>query len=106
MREIQWYPYHHPLTHSCHHTVFDTAGINMDEPLVATCGSGVTAAIIAMAAHIAYNKDVPVYDVSSYLAYNISSTLLIALFRIMETLTHTHTHTLPWAFPTEQFTSD
>jgi len=44
--------------------VFEDAGVDTEEPMVATCGSGITACIIAMAAHITYNKDIPVYDVS------------------------------------------
>lgn len=32
--------------------VFDQAGIDLDRPLVATCGSGITAAVIVFAAHL------------------------------------------------------
>ncbi|XP_064390565.1 3-mercaptopyruvate sulfurtransferase-like [Halichondria panicea] len=42
--------------------VFQAAGVNTHEPMVSTCGSGITAGIIAMAAHIALNKNIPVYD--------------------------------------------
>ena len=42
--------------------VFDEAGIDMERPLVASCGSGITACIVAFAAHM-LGKDVPVYDV-------------------------------------------
>lgn len=41
--------------------VFADAGIDPARPLVATCGSGVTASIIAVAAHL-LGHDVPVYD--------------------------------------------
>jgi len=41
--------------------LFRDAGIDLDRPLVATCGSGITAAIIAFAGHL-LGRDVPVYD--------------------------------------------
>jgi thiosulfate/3-mercaptopyruvate sulfurtransferase len=41
--------------------VFDAAGVDLDKPLVATCGSGITASVIAFAAHL-LGRDVPVYD--------------------------------------------
>jgi thiosulfate/3-mercaptopyruvate sulfurtransferase len=41
--------------------VFEEAGLDVDEPLVATCGSGITASVIAFAAHL-IGRDVPVYD--------------------------------------------
>ncbi len=50
-------------------SVFHKAGVNPNEPMVSTCGSGITAAIVAMAAHIAFNKDIPVYDVSITVTY-------------------------------------
>lgn len=37
------------------------AGIDLDRPIVATCGSGVTAAVIAFAAHL-LGRNVPIYD--------------------------------------------
>jgi thiosulfate/3-mercaptopyruvate sulfurtransferase len=37
------------------------AGIDLDKPLVATCGSGITACVIAFAGHL-LGRDVPVYD--------------------------------------------
>ena len=42
--------------------VFENAGIDLSQPLVASCGSGVTASILAFAAYMLH-KDVPVYDV-------------------------------------------
>lgn len=41
--------------------VFTEAGIDLNRPIVATCGSGVTAAVIAFAAHL-LGCDVPIYD--------------------------------------------
>ncbi|MFW2852537.1 sulfurtransferase [Sphingomonas sp. TX0543] len=41
--------------------VFAENGVDLDRPLVATCGSGVTASIIAFAAHL-LGRDVAVYD--------------------------------------------
>lgn len=41
--------------------VFADAGLDLDMPLVATCGSGITASVIAFAAHL-LGRDVPVYD--------------------------------------------
>ncbi|ATY33856.1 sulfurtransferase [Sphingomonas psychrotolerans] len=40
---------------------FAQAGIDLDKPLVATCGSGITACVIAFAGHL-IGRDVPVYD--------------------------------------------
>ena len=45
---------------------FKSAGVDMGQPLVATCGSGVTAAHIALAAHI-LNSHIPV-SISSHRA--------------------------------------
>ncbi|MDT8758957.1 sulfurtransferase [Sphingomonas psychrotolerans] len=41
--------------------LFADAGLNLDQPLVATCGSGITACVIAFAGHL-IGRDVPVYD--------------------------------------------
>ena len=41
--------------------VFEAAGLDSDKPMVATCGSGITASVIAFAAHL-IGRDVPVYD--------------------------------------------
>ena len=40
---------------------FADAGLDLDKPLVATCGSGITACVIAFAGHL-IGRDVPVYD--------------------------------------------
>ena len=47
-------------------TVFQTAGIDVQQPLVGTCGIGVTASTMALAAHVCGNTDVAVYDGSWY----------------------------------------
>ena len=52
------------LNHTIFFTVFEKAGIDLDLPLVASCGSGMTASVLAFAAYMIH-KDVPVYDVSS-----------------------------------------
>jgi thiosulfate/3-mercaptopyruvate sulfurtransferase len=41
--------------------VFTDAAVDLDQPIVATCGSGVTASVIAFAAHL-LGKDADVYD--------------------------------------------
>lgn len=41
---------------------FDAAGVDLSRPVVATCGSGVTACVIALAAHLIGKSDVAVYD--------------------------------------------
>ncbi len=46
-----------------HHAAFGDAGVDLSAPMVSTCGSGVTAAIVTLAAHL-LNKEVPLYDVS------------------------------------------
>lgn len=42
--------------------VFDSAGINLHKPIICTCGSGVTACIVALAARMCGAKQVSVYD--------------------------------------------
>ena len=42
--------------------VFEAAGIDLHLPVAATCGSGITAAIVAFAAHLLGNTTVGVYD--------------------------------------------
>lgn len=41
---------------------FDAAGIDLSRPLVTTCGSGVTACVLALGAHLLGTRDVAVYD--------------------------------------------
>jgi len=42
--------------------VFDAAGVDLARPMVTTCGSGVTAAIVLFAAHLLGKDDVRLYD--------------------------------------------
>jgi thiosulfate/3-mercaptopyruvate sulfurtransferase len=41
---------------------FTDAGIDLDRPVVTTCGSGVTAAVLAFGMHLLGKKDVGLYD--------------------------------------------
>lgn len=41
---------------------FQSAGISLEEPLITTCGSGVTASILALALYCAGKREVAVYD--------------------------------------------
>lgn len=41
---------------------FKAAGIDLSKPVVASCGSGVTACVIAFAAHLIGKDDVAIYD--------------------------------------------
>jgi len=42
--------------------VFDKAGLDPGRPVVTTCGSGVSAAVLALGFHVQGRTDVPVYD--------------------------------------------
>lgn len=42
--------------------VFENSGIDLNKPLIASCGSGVTACCIVLAAHLCGKDDVAVYD--------------------------------------------
>lgn len=42
-------------------TVFDAAGLDLTQPLVATCGSGITASVIVFAAHL-LGHEIALYD--------------------------------------------
>ncbi len=42
--------------------VFAAKGVNLDQPITTTCGSGVTAAVVALGLEIAGAKDVSLYD--------------------------------------------
>lgn len=41
---------------------FEAAGVDLDKPVVTTCGSGVTACVLAMGAYIVGHKQVAVFD--------------------------------------------
>ncbi|GGF51865.1 sulfurtransferase [Terasakiella brassicae] len=43
-------------------SIFEKAGIDPRKPMVASCGSGVTASVLAFAAYLLGNKDAAVYD--------------------------------------------
>jgi thiosulfate/3-mercaptopyruvate sulfurtransferase len=42
--------------------VFASAGVALDAPVITTCGSGVTACVVALALHLLGHRDVAVYD--------------------------------------------
>jgi thiosulfate/3-mercaptopyruvate sulfurtransferase len=42
--------------------VFDGAGVDLAKPMVTTCGSGVTAAVVLFGAHLLGKQDVRLYD--------------------------------------------
>lgn len=42
--------------------IFDKAGVDLNGPVVASCGSGVTACVIAMAGFLVGKEDIAVYD--------------------------------------------
>ncbi|KAK3601837.1 hypothetical protein CHS0354_041758 [Potamilus streckersoni] len=42
--------------------LFRNSGVDLQKPLVATCGSGVTACCIALAAFLCGKEDVQIYD--------------------------------------------
>ncbi|HEV2080775.1 MAG TPA: 3-mercaptopyruvate sulfurtransferase [Allosphingosinicella sp.] len=41
---------------------FEQAGVDLDKPMVTTCGSGVTAAVLLFGAHLLGKEDVKLYD--------------------------------------------
>jgi thiosulfate/3-mercaptopyruvate sulfurtransferase len=43
-------------------TAFETAGLDLSKPVIASCGSGVTAAALAFGLHLAGKDDVAIYD--------------------------------------------
>ena len=45
--------------------VFESAGVDLSKPLLTTCGSGITAAIVTLAAHM-LNVQAPLYDVRGF----------------------------------------
>jgi thiosulfate/3-mercaptopyruvate sulfurtransferase len=42
--------------------VFEKSGLDLARPIVTTCGSGVSAAVLSLGLHVAGRRDVPVYD--------------------------------------------
>jgi len=43
-------------------TVFEAAGVDLDKPIITTCGSGVTAAILSLALAVIGHRQVALYD--------------------------------------------
>jgi thiosulfate/3-mercaptopyruvate sulfurtransferase len=43
-------------------TKFQKAGIDLEKPVITTCGSGITAAVLAFGLHLIGHRDVAVYD--------------------------------------------
>ena len=43
-------------------SVFESAGVDLNQPLITTCGSGVTACVLLFAAHLAGMDDALLYD--------------------------------------------
>jgi thiosulfate/3-mercaptopyruvate sulfurtransferase len=41
---------------------FEAAGVDLARPMVTTCGSGITAAVVAFGAHLLGKSDVALYD--------------------------------------------
>jgi thiosulfate/3-mercaptopyruvate sulfurtransferase len=41
---------------------FEATGVNLDKPIVTTCGSGMTAAVLVFGLHLLGKKDVALYD--------------------------------------------
>ena len=41
---------------------FETAGVDLGKPVTTTCGSGITASVLALALHVAGRPDAAVYD--------------------------------------------
>ena len=41
---------------------FETAGVDLRRPVVTTCGSGVTAAVLSLGLHLVGHRDVALYD--------------------------------------------
>jgi thiosulfate/3-mercaptopyruvate sulfurtransferase len=41
---------------------FDAAGVARDRPVVCSCGSGVTAAVLAFGLHLVGTRDAAIYD--------------------------------------------
>ena len=52
-------------------SLFEHAHINLSNPIVTTCGSGVSAAVLALALYQSGCKDIPVYD-GSWAEYGLT----------------------------------
>lgn len=50
------------LPANCLHARFTKAGIDLDRPVVTSCGSGVTACVLALGLHLLGKNDVAIYD--------------------------------------------
>ena len=42
--------------------VYQAAGVSLDAPVITTCGSGVTAGVLALGLHLVGHRQVAVYD--------------------------------------------
>lgn len=45
------------------HVVMESAGVDLSRPMVMSCGSGMTAGVLSLAAHM-LRIQAPIYDVS------------------------------------------
>ena len=60
--------------------VFTSNGVSLDKPAIASCGSGITACWIALAAEIADGKKIPVFVVCSHSSL---SSLILSSFSMI-----------------------
>src|SRR5882757_310105 len=58
-------------------TLFAAAGVDLDEPVVTSCGSGITASVLAFALHLLGSKHAAVYD-GSWAEWGLRGELPIA----------------------------
>ena len=59
------------------HNIFESQGLNLNRPIITSCGSGVTAAILSLALNIIGAKDVSLYD-GSWAEWGMRSDLDVA----------------------------
>jgi thiosulfate/3-mercaptopyruvate sulfurtransferase len=57
--------------------IFESRGVDLDQPIITSCGSGVTAAILSLALSIVGAKDVALYD-GSWAEWGMRSDLEVA----------------------------